>query len=98
MNKQLYLESESYFIKALNSAVECKLFLKGLKRVRIAEYFIKIENRLHSWNILGEISLTYIFLLFLHVYLSVKLLRCKQGWNFVPFIALQKPLILNLKS
>lgn len=44
MNKQLYLESESYFKKALNSAVECKWSLKWVQLVRVAEHFIKIEN------------------------------------------------------
>lgn len=48
MNKQLYLESESYFNQALNSAVECKLSLKWVKLVRVEEHFIKIENRDHN--------------------------------------------------
>lgn len=46
--KQLYLELESYFDKALESAVEWKLSLKWVELVRVAEHFIKIENRAYG--------------------------------------------------
>lgn len=46
--KQLYLEFESYFDKALESAVEWKWSLKWVKLVRVAEHFIKIENRVYG--------------------------------------------------
>lgn len=46
--KQLYLEFESYFDKALESAVEWKWSLKWVKLVRAAEHFIKIENRVYG--------------------------------------------------
>lgn len=48
MNKQLYLESESYFNQALNFAVEWKFSLKWVKLVRVGEHFIKIENKVHD--------------------------------------------------
>lgn len=46
--KQLYLELESYFDKALESAVEWKWSLKSVELVRVAEHFIKIENRAYG--------------------------------------------------